>query len=68
MTATPRLYSDDAKSKAAQEDAILCSVDKFGIDKDDIAMIIKKEYNHWIVFDVDNKVVGSLTDEEVTDE
>lgn len=27
MTATPRLYSDDAKSKAAQEDAILCSMD-----------------------------------------
>jgi hypothetical protein len=43
-------------------------VDKFGIDKDDIAMIIKKEDNYWIVFDVDNEVVGSLTDEEVTDE
>ncbi len=43
-------------------------VDKFGIDKDDIAMIIKKEYNHWIVFGVDNKVVGSLTDKEVTDD
>lgn len=27
MTATPRLYSDDAKSKAAQSDAILCSMD-----------------------------------------
>jgi predicted helicase len=27
MTATPRLYSDDAKSKAAQADAILCSMD-----------------------------------------
>ena len=24
MTATPRLYSDDAKSKAAQADAVLC--------------------------------------------
>tara|TARA_Y100000589_G_C27195711_1_gene646700 strand:+ start:207 stop:5123 length:4917 start_codon:yes stop_codon:yes gene_type:complete len=27
MTATPRLYSDDAKSKAAQIDAVLCSMD-----------------------------------------
>jgi predicted helicase len=27
MTATPRLYSDDSKSKAAQNDAILCSMD-----------------------------------------
>jgi predicted helicase len=27
MTATPRLYSDDVKSKAAQADAILCSMD-----------------------------------------
>lgn len=27
MTATPRLYTDDAKSKAAQADAILCSMD-----------------------------------------
>ena len=43
-------------------------VDKFGIDKDDIAAIIKKEDNYWIVFDIDNEVVGSLTDEEVTDE
>ena len=33
MTATPRLYSDDAKSKAAKDDVILCSMDdetKFG--------------------------------------
>ncbi len=27
MTATPRLYSDDIKSKAAQSDAVLCSMD-----------------------------------------
>ncbi|MFC1918123.1 DEAD/DEAH box helicase [Chloroflexota bacterium] len=27
MTATPRLYSDDIKSKAAQADAVLCSMD-----------------------------------------
>lgn len=27
MTATPRLYSDDSKSKAAQGDALLCSMD-----------------------------------------
>ncbi|MBT4838806.1 MAG: DEAD/DEAH box helicase, partial [Methylococcales bacterium] len=27
MTATPRLYSDDSKSKAAQHDAVLCSMD-----------------------------------------
>ena len=27
MTATPRLYSDDSKSKAAQAEAILCSMD-----------------------------------------
>jgi predicted helicase len=27
MTATPRLYSDDTKTKAAQADAVLCSMD-----------------------------------------
>lgn len=27
MTATPRLYNDDTKSKAAQADAVLCSMD-----------------------------------------
>jgi predicted helicase len=27
MTATPRLYSDDTKNKAAQADAVLCSMD-----------------------------------------
>ncbi|MBI5964676.1 MAG: DEAD/DEAH box helicase [Chloroflexi bacterium] len=27
MTATPRLYSDDSKSKAAQADVVLCSMD-----------------------------------------
>jgi len=27
MTATPRLFSDDSKSKAAQADAVLCSMD-----------------------------------------
>lgn len=27
MTATPRLYTDDAKSRAAQADALLCSMD-----------------------------------------
>jgi predicted helicase len=27
MTATPRLFSDDAKSKAAQSEAVLCSMD-----------------------------------------
>jgi len=27
MTATPRLYNDDSKSKAAQADAVLCSMD-----------------------------------------
>jgi hypothetical protein len=43
-------------------------VDKFGIDKDDIVAIIKKEDSCWIVFDFDNEVIGSLTDEEVTDD
>jgi predicted helicase len=28
MTATPRLYSDDAKSKVAQNDGVVCSMDK----------------------------------------
>ena len=31
MTATPRLYSDDAKGKAAQADAILCSMDDISL-------------------------------------
>ncbi len=37
MTATPRLYSDDAKSKAVQADAILCSMD-------DVAMFGEEIY------------------------
>lgn len=31
MTATPRLYNDETKSKAAQADALLCSMDDPGI-------------------------------------
>lgn len=39
MTATPRLYSDDAKSKAAQADAILCSMDDPAMFGDEIYRI-----------------------------
>lgn len=39
MTATPRLYSDDTKSKAAQADAILCSMDDASLYGDEIYRI-----------------------------
>jgi len=39
MTATPRLYSDDTKSKAAQADAILCSMDDKTMYGDEIYRI-----------------------------
>jgi predicted helicase len=39
MTATPRLYSDDAKSKAAQAEAILCSMDDVSMYGDEIYRI-----------------------------
>ena len=39
MTATPRLYSDDAKSKAAEADAILCSMDDPGLYGEEIYRI-----------------------------
>ena len=39
MTATPRLYSDDTKSKAAQADAILCSMDDNAIYGEEIYRI-----------------------------
>ncbi len=39
MTATPRLYSDDAKGKAAQADAILCSMDDLSIYGEEIYRI-----------------------------
>jgi predicted helicase len=39
MTATPRLYSDDAKSKAAQADALLCSMDDANLYGDEIYRI-----------------------------
>ncbi len=39
MTATPRLYSDDIKSKAAQADAILCSMDDTELYGDEIYRI-----------------------------
>ena len=61
-------FFSECKIPTISEKTYNIIVDKFGIDKDDIAMIIKKEYNHWIVFGVDNKIVGSLTDEEVTNE
>jgi hypothetical protein len=61
-------FFSECKIPTISEKTCNIIVDKFGIDKDDIAVIIKKEYNHWIVFDVDNEVVGSLTDEEVTNE
>jgi predicted helicase len=39
MTATPRLYSEDSKSKAAQNEAILCSMDDTKIYGDEIYRI-----------------------------
>lgn len=39
MTATPRLYSDDIKSKAAQSDAVLCSMDDMEMYGDEIYRI-----------------------------
>lgn len=39
MTATPRLYSDDSKSKAAQADAILCSMDDVNLYGEEIYRI-----------------------------
>jgi predicted helicase len=39
MTATPRLYSDDAKSKAAQADALLCSMDDVSLYGEEIYRI-----------------------------
>jgi len=39
MTATPRLYSDDTKSKAAQADAILCSMDDLALYGEEIYRI-----------------------------
>ena len=61
-------FFSECKIPTISEKTYNIIVDKFGIDKDDIAAIIKKEDNYWIVFDVDNEVVGSLTDEEVTNE
>ncbi|MDD4690145.1 MAG: DEAD/DEAH box helicase family protein, partial [Eubacteriales bacterium] len=39
MTATPRLYSDDTKSKAAQAEAILCSMDDISLYGEEIYRI-----------------------------
>ncbi len=39
MTATPRLYSDDIKSKAAQADAVLCSMDDVSLYGEEIYRI-----------------------------
>lgn len=39
MTATPRLYNDDSKSKAAQAEAILCSMDDVAMYGDEIYRI-----------------------------
>ncbi len=39
MTATPRLYSDDIKSRAAQADAVLCSMDDANLYGEEIYRI-----------------------------
>jgi predicted helicase len=39
MTATPRLYSDDIKSRAAQADAVLCSMDDVNLYGEEIYRI-----------------------------
>lgn len=39
MTATPRLYNDDTKSKAAQADAVLCSMDDLALYGEEIYRI-----------------------------
>jgi predicted helicase len=39
MTATPRLYSDDSKTRAAQSDAILCSMDDAALYGEEIYRI-----------------------------
>lgn len=39
MTATPRLYSDDSKAKAAQADALLCSMDDAALYGEEIYRI-----------------------------
>ena len=39
MTATPRLYNEDSKSKAAQADAILCSMDDHSIYGEEVYRI-----------------------------
>jgi predicted helicase len=39
MTATPRLFSDDSKSKAAQENVFLCSMDDVALYGDEIYRI-----------------------------
>lgn len=39
MTATPRLYSDESKSKAAQTDAVLCSMDDIDVYGEEIYRI-----------------------------
>jgi predicted helicase len=39
MTATPRLYNDETKSKAAQADAFLCSMDDVSLYGEEIYRI-----------------------------
>lgn len=39
MTATPRLYDDNTKSKAAQADALLCSMDDVSMYGEEIYRI-----------------------------
>ncbi len=39
MTATPRLYNDDSKSKAAENDALICSMDDSSLYGDEIYRI-----------------------------
>jgi predicted helicase len=66
MTATPRLYSDDAKSKAAQADAILCSMDDENIYGEELYRIgFGKAVEDDLLSDY-KVLILTLSDEDIT--
>jgi predicted helicase len=68
MTATPRLYSDDSKSKAAQHDAVLCSMDDPNVFGDEMYRIgFGKAVEHNLLSDY-KVLILTMSDKDIPPE
>ena len=65
MTATPRLYSDDTKSKAAQADAVLCSMDDVNCTEKRSTESVLEKPSIKTCFQITKYLILTLSDKDV---